>query len=72
VFTRMMRFRLRTLLILLAVGPPLIAWLYSYPTVFGLIGGLLAFSCGVASVGGVYGKVVQDAGILMFACFLLP
>jgi hypothetical protein len=66
-----MQYRLRTLLILLAVMPPMLAWLYFYPAAFWLIGGLLAFSCWVAAIGGIFGKVAQEVGILAPALLIL-
>jgi len=66
----MLRYKLRTLMILLAVGPPMVAGLYFYPTVFGSIGGLIAFSCLGAAIGGIFG-MAREAGILAFAFILL-
>jgi membrane protein implicated in regulation of membrane protease activity len=65
-----MRFRLRTLMIVLALGPPLMAGLFFYPTVFVFIGGLVAISCLGAAIGGVFGKVLEG-GILAFALLFL-
>src|SRR5687768_1159358 len=65
----MPRYRLRTLLIVLAIGPPLIAGLYLDRTVFHLISGLVAFSCLGAAIGGMFGKVLEG-GILAFVLSL--
>ena len=66
----MFRFKLRTLLFVLALGPPLIAGFYCYPAEFGFITVLAVFAgCGVA-VGAMFEKGIEG-GVVAFALALL-
>jgi general secretion pathway protein G len=65
----MHRYKLRTLLICLAIGPPLIAGLYFYPVEFGFITVLaVVLGCGVA-VGAMFGGI--EGGVMAFILLLL-
>jgi hypothetical protein len=65
----MPRYRLRTLLIALASGPPLIAGIYFYPAVFVLVAVIAVIPCGVL-IGAKFGKAI-DGGVLGMAFLLL-
>ena len=60
-----MRFRLRTLLIVLALGPPVLAAVCLYPALFGFVGGLIAYNLLAFGLLVAVGSAIEFAGWLV-------